>query len=105
MIHFLAVDARLSAAIQFRSDRLHHILLPALLIALGGWLGFSRFMRSEYLEQAKGKYREVRVIHGRGIGVQREIVRKLLSRRTDIAEYRDAPPEAGGWGATIVRFR
>ena len=60
---------------------------------------------TEYLEQAKGKYREVRLIHGRGIGVQREIVRKILSVRPDVADFHDAPPERGGWGATVVVFR
>jgi dsDNA-specific endonuclease/ATPase MutS2 len=47
----------------------------------------------------------VRIIHGRGIGVQREIVRKVLERTSFVAEFHDAPPEAGGWGATVVRLR
>ncbi len=47
----------------------------------------------------------LRIIHGRGIGVQREIVRAVLSRTPFVAAYGDAPPEAGGWGATIVRLR
>ena len=44
------------------------------------------------------------MIHGRRIGVQREIVRKVLSRMPFVASYGDAPAEAGGWGATIVTF-
>jgi dsDNA-specific endonuclease/ATPase MutS2 len=60
---------------------------------------------AEYLDVAKARFREVRLIHGRGIGVQREIVRALLARREDVADFRDAPPEAGGWGATVVVFR
>ena len=60
---------------------------------------------SEYLDAARGRFRDVRVIHGRGIGVQREIVRTLLSRRADVAGFFDAPPERGGAGATIVVFR
>jgi DNA-nicking Smr family endonuclease len=59
----------------------------------------------EYLDGAKGVFPEVRVIHGRGKGVQREIVRSLLARRADVAEYYDAPPERGGRGATVVVFR
>jgi len=47
-------------------------------------------------------FREVRLIHGRGIGVQRERVRSVLSQHPLVAEYHDAPPERGGWGATIV---
>jgi DNA-nicking Smr family endonuclease len=60
---------------------------------------------AEYLDQAKGRFQEVRVIHGRGIGVQREIVRALLARRGDIRDFFDAPPERGGAGATIAVFR
>ena len=44
----------------------------------------------------------LRIIHGRGIGVQRETVRKVLARTPFVLNYSDAPTEAGGWGATIV---
>ncbi len=57
----------------------------------------------QYIKACKqAGLRDLRIIHGKGIGVQRNIVRSLLQRRTDVAEFRDAPPEAGGWGATIV---
>ena len=60
----------------------------------------------EYLIQAYGKgFRSVRIIHGKGIGVQREIVRSVLSKTTFVLNWTDAPPEAGGLGATIVRLR
>ena len=56
-----------------------------------------------YLEEAQALgFRHVRIIHGRGIGVQREIVRKVLERTPFVVEFRDAPAEAGGWGATIA---
>jgi len=56
-----------------------------------------------YLEEAIGRgFQAVRIIHGRGIGVQREMVRKVLSRTAGVVECRDAPAEAGGWGATVV---
>lgn len=56
-----------------------------------------------YLEAARDRgFRHVRIIHGRGIGVQRETVRKVLSRTPWVTEFSDAPAEAGGWGATIV---
>lgn len=59
-----------------------------------------------YLEAAvEAGFREVRLIHGRGIGVQREIVRSLLSRHPDVLDYADADPGRGGWGATVVRLR
>jgi len=60
----------------------------------------------EYLEQARIRgFRFVRIIHGRGIGVQRETVRAILARTDFVADFRDAPAEAGGWGATIVTLR
>jgi dsDNA-specific endonuclease/ATPase MutS2 len=59
-----------------------------------------------YLEEAhKLGFRALRIIHGRGIGVQREIVRTVLSRTEFVAAFTDAPAEAGGWGATIVTLR
>jgi len=60
----------------------------------------------EYLAEAyRLGFRALRIIHGRGIGVQREIVRGILSRCEFVADFRDAPAEAGGWGATIVNLR
>ena len=59
----------------------------------------------EYLYQARrAGFRQVRIIHGKGVGVQREIVRAVLARTTFVEHYTDAPPEAGGWGATIARL-
>jgi len=60
----------------------------------------------EYLDAAYAKgLRSLRIIHGRGIGVQRRSVRTLLERDPRVIEFGDAPPEAGGWGATWVRLR
>lgn len=47
----------------------------------------------------------LRIIHGRGIGAQREMVRRILARSEFVADFRDAPAEAGGWGATLVTLR
>lgn len=59
----------------------------------------------EYLRLAHEKgFRSVRIIHGKGIGVQREMVRSILARTEYVLDWTDAPPEAGGLGATIVRF-
>src|SRR6266850_5405012 len=59
----------------------------------------------EYLHEAHRKgFPVVRIIHGKGIGVQREIVRSILTRTSFVEDWSDAPPEAGGLGATIVRL-
>lgn len=60
----------------------------------------------EYLEIAREKgFPVVRIIHGKGIGVQREMVRSILARTDFVLDWTDAPPEAGGIGATIVRLK
>ncbi len=61
---------------------------------------------AEYLEEAARRgFAEVRIIHGRGTGVQRQAVRAALSRNRLVEAFADAPAQAGGWGATVVRLR
>ena len=56
-----------------------------------------------YLEEAhRLGLTALRIIHGRGIGVQREMVRSFLSKTPYVVHFSDAPGEAGGWGATLV---
>ena len=53
----------------------------------------------EYLRLAHEKgFRSVRIIHGKGIGVQREVVRSILSKTSFVADWTDAPPGAGKLG-------
>ena len=60
----------------------------------------------EYLLLAHEKgFRGVRIIHGKGIGVQREMVRSILARTPFVSDWTDAPPDAGGLGATIVTLK
>jgi dsDNA-specific endonuclease/ATPase MutS2 len=60
----------------------------------------------EYLRLAHEKeFRSVRIIHGKGIGVQREMVRSILARTPFVSDWTDAPPDAGGLGATIVTLK
>jgi DNA-nicking Smr family endonuclease len=48
---------------------------------------------------------EVRIIHGKGTGTLRRTVHAILDRHEDVIEYRLAPADRGGWGATIVALR
>ena len=59
----------------------------------------------EYLIEARAKgFGTVRIIHGKGIGVQRQMVHVILERTPFVLEWHDAPPDAGGLGATIARL-
>lgn len=59
----------------------------------------------EYLEEARrAGFRCVRIIHGKGTGAQRETVRQILANTSFVKDFSDAPPEAGGWGATVARL-
>ncbi len=58
-----------------------------------------------YLAEAHKKgFPVVRIIHGKGVGVQREIVRKVLSETDFVRSFKNAPEFSGSWGATIVEF-
>ncbi|HEY7553702.1 MAG TPA: Smr/MutS family protein [Candidatus Binatia bacterium] len=60
----------------------------------------------EYLRQClEAGILEVRLIHGKGKGVQRNIVRSLLEKHPAVASFHDAPGEAGSWGATVVNLQ
>ena len=86
--------------------------IVCLLTALSIQIGLTAYGEEENVPEApdpldaafeKG-LREVRIIHGRGVGVQRRTVRTLLQRDPRVESYGDAPAEAGGWGATWVRM-
>ena len=65
-----------------------------------------RLVVEEYLREAHRKgFSVVRIIHGKGIGVQRATVRAILARTSFVEDWTDAPPDAGGLGATIVRLK
>jgi DNA-nicking Smr family endonuclease len=82
-------------------------------VPIGDALDLHSFRPSE-IKDVVGSYldavcelglREVRIIHGRGIGVQRETVRKVLERDSRVESFRDAEAPRGGWGATVVCLR
>lgn len=60
---------------------------------------------SVYLDEAHKKgFRRVRIIHGKGIGVQREMVRSILSRSDLVKGFKSGDEFSGGWGATIAEL-
>lgn len=60
----------------------------------------------DYLEACQQEgLREIRIIHGKGRGILRRRVRRLLAEHPDVQSYQDAPVHAGGWGATEVVLR
>ena len=68
--------------------------------------GEIRDVASEYLIAARHRgFRQVRLIHGRGIGMQRENIRKLLASLDYVEAFHDADGSGGGWGATVVVLR
>jgi len=59
-----------------------------------------------YLDEAwKKGFKIVRVIHGKGVGVQREMVRRVLSKTDFVKSFKNAPEFSGSWGSTIVHFK
>lgn len=59
-----------------------------------------------YLDEAVRKgFNLVRIIHGKGIGVQREMVRAVLAKSMLVESFKDAPEFSGGWGSTLVKLK
>lgn len=63
-----------------------------------------RVVEEYLLEAHRAGFRSVRIIHGKGAGVQREIVRGVLGRTPFVKSWTDAPPGGGGWGATVAHL-
>jgi hypothetical protein len=60
----------------------------------------------EYLAEAhRAGFPSVRIIHGKGQGVQRRLVQSILARTPFVREWTDAPPQSGGWGATVAHLK
>jgi DNA-nicking Smr family endonuclease len=83
---------------------------PPIELPIGGELDLHAFaprdvasVVEEYLEACRSRgVLRVRLVHGRGRGVQRASVRALLARLPFVTGFDEAPPEQGGWGATFV---
>jgi len=61
---------------------------------------------TEYLKEARKKgFPIVRIIHGKGVGIQRETVRKVLAETDFVKSFKNASEFSGSWGATIATFK
>jgi len=58
-----------------------------------------------FCECIKAGIFSVRIIHGKGKGIQKRRVQQLLKENLRVVSFKDAPPEAGGWGATLVTLK
>ena len=82
-------------------------------IPIENWIDLHTFspreipsLLEEYLLECQKKgFREVRIIHGKGKGVQMNIVQSFLRKSPLVESFRLAPPEAGSWGATLVLLK
>ncbi len=65
-----------------------------------------KLVTEAYLEEARKKnFKVVKIIHGKGIGVQREIVRSVLEKTDFVKDFKNGAEFSGNWGATIVNFK
>jgi DNA-nicking Smr family endonuclease len=82
-------------------------------VEIGDALDLHRFAPAEtldvldaYLDAAReAGLREVRIIHGRGRGVQRARVQAFLASDARVERVQEAPAGRGGWGATLAWLR
>lgn len=64
------------------------------------------FLLEDYISEClKAGIYEVRIIHGKGKGLQRKVVRSFLRKSRFVDSFHEAPREAGGWGATIAKLK
>lgn len=85
----------------------------AIRIPIEDWIDLHTFSPKEipalledYLEECHKKgFQQVRIIHGKGKGVQRNIVHSFLEKSPLVDSYRIAPDDQGGWGATLVHLK
>jgi DNA-nicking Smr family endonuclease len=88
-------------------------MVMAVRIPIEDWIDLHTFspkeipsLLEEYLLECHQKgFKEVRIIHGKGKGVQRNIVHSFLKRSSLVESFKLAPLEAGSWGATIAYLK
>lgn len=58
---------------------------------------------SDYIEECRNAgITRIRIIHGKGTGTLKRLVHRVLKKHPRVASFTDAPPDAGGWGATLA---
>lgn len=63
----------------------------------------SKAVVEEYIAECiRRGIHQLRIVHGKGVGVQREIVQSLLSKHPRVKNFRHESGCGGGWGATVV---
>src|SRR5688500_12702582 len=61
---------------------------------------------SDFLDEAKGRRLQcVRIVHGKGLGVLRDVLRSALPARAEVLGFVEAPAAHGGAGAVLVLLR
>ncbi len=66
----------------------------------------TRDVVNEYIRECleRGIY-AIRIVHGKGKGVQRRIVKSLLDEHPNVAGYGHEGGSGGSWGATVVDLK
>jgi DNA-nicking Smr family endonuclease len=68
--------------------------------------GEAKELVADYLSECRERgILTVRIIHGKGRGQLRRTVHAVLARSPEVASFRPAGEDAGGWGATIVELK
>ncbi|MFO8083047.1 MAG: Smr/MutS family protein [Desulfobacterales bacterium] len=61
---------------------------------------------AEYLSECrKAQIYSVRIIHGKGQGILKNMVLQHLKKNHLVLSFKDAPIDGGGWGATLVELK